>query len=331
MDFQAEKSLVLDYYSALDAARPEDVADILTSSMAPGYFWRGYHPFGLISDVEAVASGFWRPLKTAFTSLQRRQTIFFAGLNEIDGFQSVWTCSMGHLMGLFDAPWQGIQPTGKLAFLRYAEFNRVESGKIAETAMFFDIPHLARQAGQPIFAGQSAAHLVQPGPATQDGLLFGPQDAETGEATLALINAMISDLGTWALGLPLEEELARTWHDDMLWWGPEGIGATYTIGRYARQHSAPFRAAFSDRSKTSHICRIAEGNYGGFFGWPNFTARQTGAYLGLEGTGQPREFRVIDIYRRDGNRLAENWVYIDLLHFLQSGGGATIEGLATQT
>ena len=141
-----------------------------------------------------------------------------------------------------------------------------------------------------------------------------------GAATLALINRMIGDLGTWTLGLPLEEELARTWRDDMLWWGPEGVGATYTIERYAKQHSAPFRAAFSDRSTTTHLCRIAEGNYGGFFGWPNFTARQTGPFLGIAGTGQFREFRVIDIYRRDGDRLAENWVFIDFLHFLQAGG-----------
>jgi hypothetical protein len=76
-------------------------------------------------------------------------------------------------------------------------------------------------------------------------------------ATLAVINAMIADLGTWNLGLPLEEELARTWHDDMLWWGPEGIGATYTIPRYARQHAGPFRAAFTDR--TTHRPPAASG------------------------------------------------------------------------
>ena len=50
---------------------------------------------------------------------------------------------------------------------------------------------------------------------------------------------MCDDLGTWNLGLPLEEELARTWQDDMIWWGPTGIGATYTIERYAKQHSGP--------------------------------------------------------------------------------------------
>jgi hypothetical protein len=98
---------------------------------------------------------------------------------------------------------------------------------------------------------------------------------------------MISDLGTWNLGLPLEEELRRTWQEDMLWWGPEGIGATYTIPRYAAQHAGPFRAAFTDRTRTGHLARLAEGHYGGFFGWPNFTARHTGGFMGLPGSDKP--------------------------------------------
>jgi len=101
----------------------------------------------------------------------------------------------------------------------------------------------------------------------------------------------------------------------MIWWGPTGIGATYTIPRYAKQHSAPFRAGFEDRSKTRHIARLAEGHYGGFFGWPNFTARPTGGFMGMPASDKTGEFRVIDIYRREGNKLAENWIFIDLLHF----------------
>jgi len=106
----------------------------------------------------------------------------------------------------------------------------------------------------------------------------------------------------------------------MIWWGPAGIGATYTIDRYAEQHSAPFRAGFADRSKTHHVCRLAEGHFGGFFGWPNFTARPTGGFMGMPGGDTAGEFRVIDIYRRAGDKLAENWVFIDLLHFWKQQG-----------
>jgi hypothetical protein len=320
IDFQAEKALVVAHHAALSGAGAGDVAAVLAQHTHPDWRWRGMCPFDDLTGVEAVAEAFWAPLLTALTSLQRREDIFFAGLNEIDGFTGVWVVSMGHLMGLFDAPWLGIRPTRKLVMLRYAEFHHVREGRIVETAQFVDIPHLMTQAGQAPFGPATAQHLVQPGPRTQDGLLRGPQPPEDGQATLAVINAMIGDLGTWNLGLPLEEELRRTWVEDMLWWGPEGIGATYTIPRYAAQHSGPFRAAFTDRTRTGHLARLAEGHYGGFFGWPNFTARHVGGFMGLPGSDKPAEFRVVDIYRRRGDKLAENWVFIDMLHFFRSQG-----------
>ncbi|WP_291734152.1 ester cyclase [Leisingera sp. F5] len=319
-DFSAEKQLIRNLYTDLDRSKAGQAGEVLARYYASNHIWRGYHPFHEQQGAEAVADVFWTPLRGSLKNMQRREDIFMAGANAMDGFASVWVVSMGHLMGLFDAPWLGIAPTGKMAFLRYCEFNKVEDGKVTETAMYFDIPHLMMQAGLQPFPPQTAAHLVQPGPMTHDGLMFDPQPPEEGEKTLATINAMISDLGQWKSGLSLEDELRRTWAEDMIWWGPAGIGATYTIERYAKQHSGPFRAGFTDRSKTNHICRLAEGSFGGFFGWPNFTARHTGGFMGMPATGKTGEFRVIDIYRRDGDKLAENWIFIDLLHFWHQQG-----------
>ena len=319
-EVQDAKKLVLELHADIDSAPADEIASKLRNACTEEYLWRGFHPFNELTGADSVAEIFWTPLRGALSRMQRRNDIFMAGRNEIDGFQSVWVVSMGHLMGLFDAPWMGIAPTGKMAFLRYCEFNRVKNGRVVVTAMYVEIPHLMMQAALQPFPPQTAAQLVQPGPLTHDGLLFKEQDPADGKATLSLINAMIADLGQWQSGLPLEEELARTWADDMIWWGPAGIGATYTIARYAKQHSAPFRAGFTDRTKTRHICRMAEGMYGGFFGWPNFTATPTGGFMGMPATGKPGEFRVIDIYRREGDKLAENWIFIDLLHFWKQQG-----------
>jgi predicted ester cyclase len=318
--FQNEKRVVLDYYKALDNANDAQIADVLKQHTTDHYIWRAFHPFHLQTDTCEVARLFWQPFRKSVTHMQRRMDVFFAGTNFVDESASVWICTMGHLMGLFDEAWLGIQPTGKMVMLRYAEFHKVENGKIAETAFYFDIPHFMMQAGYQPFAEQAAAHLVQPGPATHDALLYADADPSEGQKTLDTIHAMISDLGQWNSGLPLEEELARSWHDDMIWWGPAGIGATYTIARYAKQHSGPFRAGLSDRSGTGHIARIAEGHFGAFFGWPNFRAKATGGYLGLPHNDTPSEFRVIDVYRREGNKLKENWVFIDMLHFFMQQG-----------
>ena len=66
-----------------------------------------------------MSDQFWRPLKKALSNLQRRMDIFFAGENNIEGYQGIWVASMGHFLGLFDSPWLEIPPTRKIAMLRY--------------------------------------------------------------------------------------------------------------------------------------------------------------------------------------------------------------------
>lgn len=318
-DFQREKSIVRDFYATMDGVRVDGARDVLSGTVAPDYRWRGFHPFNELNGAETVAETFWRPLKTALTDMRRRLDIFMAGNNSVEGDseEEIWVASMGHLMGLFDKPWLGIAPTGKIAMLRYAEFHRIADNRIAETAMYFDIPHLMMQAGLSPFPPQTGAHLVQPGPMTHDGVMFAPQPPEEGRKTLAAISYMVNDLKVWkdSREEPLVDELRRSWNEDMVWWGPAGIGATFTIERYAEQHAGPFRAGFKNRIFNGHVAYIAEGAYGGFFGWPNLTLTPTGGFMGMPAGRQPGDMRVIDMYRRDGGKLTENWIFIDLLHF----------------
>lgn len=319
MSFQAEKALVRAHYAALAKATADNVAEALAQHTSPDWHWRGMHPFYEHQGAAAVAASFWAPFLTAMTKVQRRQDIFFAGRNEIDGFTSTWVVSMGHLMGLFDQPLLGIRPHRRIAMLRYAEFHRIAGGKIVETALFCDLLHLMRQAGQYPLPPQTGAHLIQPGPATHDGLLFDDADPAAGQKTLAAINAMIGDINAHQKYPDPQTELAQSWHDDFIWWGPEGIGATYTIDRYIAQHQRPFRTQIKDRTFNGHIARLAEGNFGGFFGWANLGVTNAGGYLGMPAGGRS-EMRVVDIYRRAGDKLAENWIFIDILHFLHLQG-----------
>jgi hypothetical protein len=45
-----------------------------------------------------------------------------------------------------------------------------------------------------------------------------------------------------------------------------------------------------------------------------------GDWLGLPPSGQYLSLRVMDIWRREGNLLKENWVAIDIPHMLQQMG-----------
>lgn len=317
--FQAEKAVVRAHHEALMTATPDTVVEVLAQRTTSDWRWRGMHPFHEQIGPEAVGGSFWAPLLTAMTRLQNRPDIFMAGRNEIDGFQSVWVTSMGHLMGLFDRPFLGIRPTGKIAMLRYVEFNRVEDGRIVETALFVDIPHLMIQAGQNPFPPQTGAHLVQPGPATHTGLMYEPQDPARGEASLLAINTMLKRMAEKADSYA--DHLARSWHDDMIWWGPAGIGATYTIPRYILQHAIPFRDGLTEGYRfNGHLCRLAEGDFGGFFGWANLTVTNAGGYLGMTAGPRSADMRVVDMYRVQDGKLAENWIFIDILHYLNMQG-----------
>ena len=85
-------------------------------------------------------------------------------------------------------------------------------------------------------------------------------------------------------------------------------------------HSFPFREGLKDKVYNGHICRYAEGNYACFFGWPNLTHTPIGGFLGLPGNDCRVDMRVVDVYRRQDGKLAENWVIIDLPWWLKQQG-----------
>ena len=42
---------------------------------------------------------------------------------------------------------------------------------------------------------------------------------------------------------------------------------------------------------------------------------------------RPSDMRIVDLYRREGDLLAENWIFIDLLHFFAMQGIDILERL----
>jgi len=330
-DIQAAKQIVRDYMAAFDSADQDALEEIYQRFMAPDLHWRSMYPFYELHERRAVIAQFWQPLRASLQGLQRREDIFFAGNNDADNDASVWTCSMGHFMGLFDQNWLGIPKTGRMAFLRYAEFFKIEDGRILESALFFDLIGLMQQAGVYPLPPMTGIYFVYPGPRTHDGLQIGPTDPDNAATTMALLNRMIADLNSINHlddYLCPPDLLAKTWHDDMIWYGPCGIGASYTIQRYQKQHQYPFRLNLTDKTYYGHIARFAEGNYAGFFGWANLSNRNTGGFLGLPEAHKASEMRVVDIYRREGDKLAENWVFIDLPYYLKQQGLDVIERMS---
>jgi len=324
--YQIQKSLILSFYDEIEAANANSIAKVIRKFTKPDLQWYGVYPFNEQKGGDAVAEVFWIPFLSAWSNVQRRQDIFLAGTSEIDNAD--WVISMGHFMGLLDGNWLGLPASRKIAFLRYADFNCIKDGKIIRSSFFCDLIGLMHQLGLNPLPLQTGASFVYPGPRTHDGLLIEPQDQQESQKTLKLVNQMISDLTDLNKNendCPHPDLLKKTWHEDMIWYGPAGIGASYTIPRYQEQHQFPFRRGLKDKVFNGHICRFAEGNYAGFFGWPNLTNTPIGGFLGLPASNIAADMRVVDIYRREGEKLSENWVLIDLPWWLKQQGVDVLE------
>ena len=319
-DFQFEKNLVLNYIKELDNAGPESIAEIINKYTSPNFHLRCVHPFNDLIGAEKIASNFWVTIKKSFMPLQRRMDIFYAGSNLIDNHETRWVTNMGHLLGLFQEPFLDIPATQKAAFLRYAEFYRIENEKIVEGAFFLDIMNFMQQLGLSIIPESTGVVGITPGPMTHDGLKFEKQPEQEGIDTLDLIVRMITRLIDTGVKT-YKSDLEIDWTEDMLWWGPGGIGASYTQKGYLKGHAGPFEEDLEFISHDGHIMRSAEGNVGGFFGWPSMLMKSKGSYMGLtSASDQTAEMRITDLYRRSGDKLAENWIFIDHLHFLKGLG-----------
>ncbi len=333
---QEAKQCALNLSNALDHAPSDTLTSVLEQHTSDQYRWRGLHPFNELTGAAAVATTFWQPLREAFTALQRRVDVFFAGHNaapasaanaENEQDDAIWTCQMGHFMGLMDHAWLEIPPTHRMVFIRFVEFHKIVDGFITESAMFFDLIGVMRQCGQYPLPPSTGASFVYPGPTTHDGLLFNENPSTEAQLTQALIDRMINDLSDANKAAAASnnnrvprEVLARSWHENMIWYGPEGIGATYTIDRYQQQHQYPFRYNLNGKTFNGHVARMAEAHYGCFFGWPNLTNQASGGFLGLPASNVPADMRVVDVYRRESDKLIENWVIIDIPHWLSMQG-----------
>lgn len=312
---QDNKMLVLEFQKELDLASGPNGEEVIRRYTSSDYRWHGVYPFEEQEGAEAVADIFYRPLLNAWEHVQRRQDILFAGTSVLGGD---WVVSMGHFAGMFARDWLDIPASGKMTFLRYCEFHRVEGGHISETFLLVDLIGVMMQAGVNPLPPQMGAELIVPGPRTQDGILLESQGEAESAKTLELIQRMARDLGDYRDIDMDPHKLAETWHDDMIWYGPSGVGSTIGIDGFKRQHQRPFRKAlYSNRVHNGHSARLTEGVYGGWVGYPSLTLTVTGGgFLGLPATNTDIDMRVVDLYRREGDKIAENWVFIDLLYTL---------------
>lgn len=313
------------YRSLVDLLAEDGARFAQTASeiIAPDSIWDIAHPIGRTAGRTAILKDFFTPLRSSFSHVRRRDEIFIGGKNTRPG-GGEWVAALCHYVGTFRAPFFGIPPNDRLVFLRSGEFYRIDAGRIVEAKILFDLPDLARQAGRPVLPDDLGMQMLFPGPATHDGVLPG---TGKGAESLDLVEGMLSDLHVYDPGT--HGSTGQTghdgrWSDDMLWYGPGGIGSTYGWDGFVSDHRAAFLRAFPDRKGGNHYCRLGDGDYAAVSGWPSMTMTHEDAYLGVGATGRKLTLRVMDFYRCDftsgRGKIAENWVCLDFCDlFAQMG------------
>lgn len=315
-DLRWQTRLLLDDLLRTDEA---DIEDLLASRMSDACEWDVSHPVNRLVGHGSVLDAFILPLRRAFMGLHRRDEIFIGGTNR-RAEHGAWVASVTHYVGNFTAPLFGIRPSGHLAFLRAGEFYRIEDGRIAQARIILDLPDLMRQAGRLPFAFSLGLETLFPGPATHDGVLpLAGDDA----ASLDIVEGMLGDLHAFdpaTFGSFGQTGSRGYWHDDMLWYGPAGIGSNFRWDGFVKDHREPFLRAFPDRKGGNHYCRIGDGNYAAVSGWPSMSMTFQGDYLGVKADGRPLTLRVMDFYRCADWQIRENWVLLDYMDlFAQMG------------
>ncbi len=287
------------------AAQRHAVADFF----APGADFNASHPINDLSGAASITSGFLTPLLDAFEGLYFRPDIQIGGTG-YDGAD--WVSGMGHLVGTFRKPWCGIAPTDKLVTIRLGDFHRMENGQAIESFVYLDIPELLIQIGRyPLPLPQGTTTQVF-GPATHDGLQGDASDPERSAQTYQIMTDMLAGLAT------KDEAWRPYWHPNMMWYGPASFGRFVGIEEF-QKFQVPFEAAFegwgggmSPHTPTKHFTRFADGDYSCIGGWPSLQGTHAKPYLGFEPTGVTTRFRVCDWYRLEGDKIIENWVFVDI-------------------
>ena len=326
-----QKKIVFDFLNQLSQAREEiQVYNVLKTFLHNDLELNISAPFQPLRGYEAWGRELWLPLLNALPDLQIQPYILMGG--EYKEISCVDTT--GNIIGTFCHDWLGIPKNDQPIWVRYAAHFIIENNKITSAWIFFDLLDVMRQVGINLFPNKGTEWVV-PAPMTGDGILLSQSNPEESKKSLVLTENMLNGLGSYDGKTVTSMGQDRFWDvENMMWYGPSGIGTTRGLKGFQKYHQIPFITAFPDRGITtktgdSHFAQYADGNYSCDFGFPSMYGTHLGdGWLGLKATGMKCYPRVMDFWRREGNKFMENWVFIDLVDMLGQLGTDVFEKLS---
>lgn len=304
--------------------------------------WHGPHPLKTLRGREELSEKFWKPFLRSFPDVEKNDYILFGGrskgadpkrweewvqtLDRVDE-DSIshyfgkdeyedWVHTCGNFVGTFENDFLDIPATKRPVWIRYGEFHKMVDGKVAETIVVIDLLDLMRQAGIRFYPSTSQ-EIIVPGPSTLNGIQLGEFDPEESQKTVQLHEDMIfKGLHKYKKGADSSVmNLETYWHKDFMYYAPCGIGPTRGIKGFREFHQQPWLVSWPDRKGAQHEARFGEGMFS-CSGGPVKMTHTGSEWLGLPATNKCITIRAMDTYRREGDKIAENWLFLDIIDLL---------------
>ncbi|NIB40644.1 ester cyclase [Pseudomaricurvus alkylphenolicus] len=314
---QQSKTTVWNFWQRCNQA-PGRIGDLLDEFMDEDILWQGPHPFNNIQGRDALYRELWQPLLRSFPDLHKRTYLFLGGqvgpeVHKLEDTQD-WVAGMGDYIGTFAEDFLGIPATGQTVHFRFGEFSRLVDGKIVEIYTLFDIISLMKQAGVDVVPPSPGREIWVPGPMAGNGVLLEPQDEQESQKSFQVLYNMLFKGMQYDKTDREKPGMEGHWTEDMVWYGPSGIGSAFGMEEFYRNAQGPIVAGHPDRIGGFHKARFGEGHCAAMGGLRALQGTHTGEFMGIAPTGNRVEWRIMDFYTRRDDLLHEDWVLVDLLY-----------------
>lgn len=207
----------------------------------------------------------------------------------------------------------GMEPPMQWVNLRITDFYSIREerpgyGRVFYNFMMIDWADVLRQIGRPVLRPATLPEgLVLP-PAANDGVpaplsvIVQAEHRDEIAARKAMEKALSQD---WA---GEKGEIAKSWHENMTFYGPAGIGHATSREEYRKHILEPFRVAFQERH-VEQILSACEGNYCSCLGKVHGTG--VANWIGLPTKGKMVALRFGMHWRVVDGQPKEGWAIFD--------------------
>lgn len=152
----------------------------------------------------------------------------------------------------------------------------------------------------------------------EQALFTRDTDLSKTDETRRVIEDMVDGLNDHRI-----DDMGEFFAENFRWIGNFGCGTKRGLQQFQDNWQRPFQAAFTDKVCVDEA-RLFMGEWAAAFGRQEAT--HSGAFMGVEPTGNRVVIRYMDFWKVENGRIADNWVMVDFPDILAQLGVDVFNG-----